>query len=78
MAKRRIAEEFSHFDLLIKKTCIVLVFGVADRRVRRKMGLDDYLSFKLASSSSSCDLSQELKGFFRGSKIGDVERAVSV
>jgi hypothetical protein len=65
-------------DLLLKKTGVVMMPGMLDGGTGRREGLDDYLPLGLTATSTTRNLSQELKSPFPSPEIGRVKPYVGI
>jgi hypothetical protein len=65
-------------DLLLEKTGIVVMPGMLDGRTGWREGLDDHLPLGLAATSTTRNLSQELKSPFPSTEIGRVKAYIGI
>ena len=77
-AKRRESKEFASFNLLLIEFLVVSVCSAGNCRMLGQIGLDDDLTWQLGSSSSTCNLCDELKDVFTGSKVWNIERTIGI
>ena len=78
MRKRRVLELSPHRELILRETVEIMVPGELDRRMMRRVGLDDNLPLELSPPGPTRHLSEELEGPLPCPEVGDVEAHISI
>ena len=76
--KWRETKALAKFELLFRKPIKIVVARKLNGWAERRKCLHEHLAFDVASSGSTCHLSQELKGPFSRPKIGQVQAQIGV
>ena len=72
----RIQHGLTALDLIVKKPCEVVMLGKSDTVVLGTIGLEKDVPMHLPSPGPTCNLREQLKQAFRGTKIRNGERRI--